>query len=466
MRARWLGIGLLVIAALVGVAFFWKRPAPVPESKPAIPAGSPLIDLNRVKSLELIKDAGRVKFEKDEQDRWLITEPEKDMPDPLYFGGMTDVLSQLTRQTMVGSPDRKLLPQYGLEPAYATLVFEFKEGSPKKVLRVGRPNPAMSALYAWYEDEPEVFLIQPKIRMFLSYSFGEFRYRRLIGIEDEGATDFKVVVSDPELRKVLGVPETRELARLTAASGPAWILLDPNGNKTDNGQVESILSWMQKNSVADKVISITPKEIKAWGFDPPQAYFEISYPGRVEKVLVGNPQNGLIPLLQPGRMRVLGYAGNRILNYLGSDFKTHQLLAGDDQMKLDRIELSYPDGKTFTLIKLNPNSWAIDGDPKKRFNALKITWLTEPFVMMEYQNYIRERPVAWGKYGLEPPRLKLKFFSGKDLMVEVWIGNWDSSAGENYIYIPARDLLSWYARDLMQGIPPGADAFLAGESKP
>jgi len=293
----------------------------------------------------------------------------------------------------------------------------------------------------------------------------ELRYRRLIRIKAGDAQEFKIIISDSELRKELGVPETRNLIKQTTAYGPSWFLMDTTGSKDDGGQTEEILRWMELGAISDRVFDITPDQLKKWGLDPPSAYFEIVFPYQTEKILIGKEKEGWIYLFQEKRWVLLGYKKDEILDFLGRDFQVHKLMTDNDVIKFNQIELGYPDGKIFKLIKLDSNFWSIGGEQKNKFQAEKIVWLIEPFITTDYRKIIRERPIPLEKYGLKNPRIKLKYYSGQDLILEIWVGKWDKKQVKCYVYVPNKNILSWYTLDLMEGIPPDASAFLAGEKK-
>jgi len=464
MRRWWgIGLGLAVIAILVYFAFFRGRSEKIPAAKIGSAENSPVIDLDPVKAFELINSKGNVRFVKDEQGRWWIEEPGKDFPDPLFFGGMMEVLAELTRKRIVTRADPKILPQYGLDPPTATLIFEFQDTRKKKTLRIGKVNPAVNALYAWYQDEPEVFLLQPKIRMFVVKGFNELRFQKLMRIKSDQAQELKIVVLDPELRKELAAPEVRTLVKQDTSSGPAWLLLDSGGSRNDGGQTANLLVWMERGSFASRILDLGEEELKAWGLAPPRAYFEITFPDRNEKILVGKEKAGLIYLMQENQLKLLGYQKEFLLELLGRDFKIHQLITQADLAQFDRMEVGYPEGKSYQLVKLDQNFWTLGGDAGKKFPARKTAWLYEPFLFQEYPGAIRERPINFENYGLQNPAAKLKFYSGPELRLEIWIGKWESRKAKCYVYVPAQDLLVWYNLNLNERIPPEADAFLAGE---
>jgi|GEM_PF-1461982 len=463
---RWLpvGIGLIVIGILLGLIFFGNRFRSRTEgAKSGYAPNSPVIDMEKVRAFELSNSKGKIKFARDEQGSWEISEPERDVPDPLFFGGMTDVLSQLTRIREVTAAERNNLAPYGLDIPVATLTFEFKDSSERKILRIGKPNPEMGALYAWYEDEPDIFLIQPKIRMFVVMGFSELRFRRLGNIKADEAQELTIVVQDPELRERLDVPETRHLVKQVGSFGPTWLLVGEKESKPDNGQTDTILRWMETTSIAEQVISVKSSELKKYGLNPGRAYFEITFPDRKEKIQVGKEDDKLIYLKQEFRDAVLAYQKGQILKFIGSDFKVHRLLTVDDANRLNQIEVTYPGGKSFRLKKLNSKFWTVDGSEDKKFEAYKVSWVSDHFFNDEYQGYIRENPIDWEKYGLKNPRVMLKFLSGDVVLLELSVGKWDAREGKCYVYVRSQDFLTWYGLDLMKGMPPDESVFLRGQ---
>ena len=176
---------------------------------------------------------------------------------------------------------------------------------------------------------------------------------------------------------------------------------------------------------------------------------------------MGNERDGLIYLMQEKRFKLLGFQKPPILEILGSDFRTHKLLLENDLVKMDQIEISFADGRDFKLVKQDQGFWAVGGDREKKFEARKTYWVTEPFVISDYLGYLTERPINFERYGLQPPRAKLRFYSGGQLFLEVWVGNWEAGKAKCYAYLPGPDQLIWFNFDLAGKIPPDPGVFLS-----
>ena len=238
---KWFGLGLslIIVGILVWLAFFWRRPEQSPEPQTSSASPYQLIELSEVQAFILENEYGSIKFSKNEYGIWEITEPIKSMTDPLFFGGMIDVLSQTQKGRIVARAGEENLDKYGLEKPYAKFIFELISGE-KKHLRIGNPNPTMSYLYAWYEEKPEIFLIHPRIRMFLNHPLSWYRFRRLVGVNSSQVSELKIIVSDPDLRKKLAVPEVRHLLCEVTENKIKWYLLDVINNSHFNRFCDSI----------------------------------------------------------------------------------------------------------------------------------------------------------------------------------------------------------------------------------
>jgi hypothetical protein len=237
-------------------------------------------------------------------------------------------------------------------------------------------------------------------------------------------------------------------------------LLSPPGKRTDTSQLENILNWMENSSIAERVLTVKQSELSQWGMNPPRAYFELVFPDRTEKILVGKERDGLIYIYQPQRKAVLGYKKENIVEILKSDFEIHKLLFEDEPPRFSKIEIIYPGEKTISLVKLDNYYWAVNGIPEKKFRMEKISWVISPFVSWHYVDYINDKPYDLKSYGLQKPRAKLRYYSGDNLYKEFWVGDWDFKQKRCYVYVPVDNIVVFYSQDIMTQIPRDAGVFL------
>lgn len=464
---KWLGLllSLIVVGVLVWLAFFWRRPEskPQPEQTTSTPLSYQLIDLSRVKSFLLENDYGSIKFSKNEYGIWGIVEPVKSMTDPLFFGGMIDVLSQTQKGRVVATAEEESLDKYGLENPYARFTFELDSGE-KKHLRIGRPNPTMSYLYAWYEESPEIFLIHPRIRMFLNHPLTWYRFRRLIGINSSQVSELKITVFDPELRKKLAVPKVRHLLCEVTENKIKWYLLEPVKEEAESGAVSNFLGWLEKVSIAEEVQDISPEQEKEWGLASPRAEIEILYPDRVQKVLIGAEKNNLIYLYQPEQHKILGYPLEQIYQLLGTEFRQRTLFPWEEREQVDEVEIIFPRRNyQYRLVKINDKEWEVKDQPEKKFHKKRTRWVFRALYRTKIDGYINQRPIDFKKYGLQIPKIKIKYYKKGEILREFWIGDWDAKKYKCYVYDPNKDLLVWYSENIGEWFPPDEKYFLIKE---
>jgi len=462
---KWFGLGLslIIVGILVWLAFFWRRAEQSPEPQTSSASPYQLIDLSEVQAFILENEYGSIKFSRNEYNIWEITEPIKSMTDPLFFGGMIDVLSQTQKGRIVARAEEENLDKYGLEKPYAKFIFELISGE-KKHLRIGNPNPTMSYLYAWYEEKPEIFLIHPRIRMFLNHPLSWYRFRRLVGVNSSQVSELKIIVSDPDLRKKLAVPEIRHLLCEVTENKIKWYLLEPVKEEAESGAVSNFLSWLEKISIAEDVRDISPEEKKEWGLAPPKAVIEIYYPEREQRILVGAKKNNLIYLYQPERGQVLGYPQEQIYQLLSTEFRKRTLFPWEEREQVDEVRISFPQRNyEYHLIKLNDEEWAIDGDPSRKFPRKHARWVFRALYRKQIDGYINQRPIDFKKYGLQIPVVKVKYYKKGEIAREFWIGKWDAREYKCYVYDPTKDLLVWYSENIGEWFPPDESYFLIKE---
>jgi len=461
---RWLkfGLGLALVVLLVWLAFFWKRPKTVSEQKNVPVAGDRVSPLDSIQSIELSNQKSKVKFAKNEDGGWIIVEPQMAMVDPTFGGAFLDVLSELQIVRTLEKIEPEKLAEYGLNPSFAVLKFEFLDHK-VRALHIGNPNPTRSGLYAYYEDEPYLFLVHPRIRMFLDKAPDFFRYRRLMGIQYEQISEVKIVVDDAKLREMLGVPNKRYLIRQKTQEGPVWLMLEPIQETLDVRPVSQFLGWFRPQSaIAEKVMDINEEDLAKWELEPPRAYFEFKFPDRTEIIKVGKEKDGYIYLLQIQRNEILGYDRNTILKLLSKDFRSPYLMQGEERFGFDRVEVNFPasQNKGYTVVKLDDEFWAIDGHLDKKFPRKRIAWLAQGFVSQQIMGYIDQRPVEFKKYNLQVPRLKIRYYSGGKLEREFWVGEMVQAEKRYYVYDAVNDNLVWYKNNVAKFIPPEEKYFL------
>jgi len=463
-------LGLAIIAALVYLAFFWQRKpdlAKKPGSTvPTVPQLPQMVEVPKLKSLKISNALGHIKFAKDENGKWEIMEPEKDLPENIFFNTFLDELNKLGPARQIPPEEQEPLAQYGLDKPLQTLKLEY-DGGRQKVLKIGKDNPTGDYLYAFFEGEPDVLLVSSKMRMFLENNWNYFRFRRLVGISREQIQELRVVVLDPQLRKQLEVPEMRRLMLQTTSRGRAWIYLEPYQGQAENMAVGNLVGWMEKGSLAEDIRDTKKEDLPDWQLKPPRAYLEMVYPDRSEKVLVGKELEGKIYLYQDKRPAVLGYDKNIILELLGRDFRTRKLVRKPETLVLVKVEVDFPGSPNtpYNIARLDDEHWAVDGNPEKKFPKARLAWLTNNFTDKELEGYIDERPIP-AKFGLQKPRVDLKFYTSAGLEHEIQIGGWDRQMKKCYVYSPEKDMLVWYEEDVAEWIPPSADKFLLNIKEP
>ena len=202
---KWIGIAisLILVLGLAWMAFYWKRPGPVKNNPRSAPMDQPqmMLDFSVIKSMEIINAKGKVKFERDENGKWWVVEPKKDMAAMFFLGAFLDELSKVSPKGWIPKSDQEPLARYGLDPPSATLQFGYKDGK-TKALRIGNLNPSGEALYAFFEDDSDVYLVSTRLRMFSQNDPDFYRLRSLMGVTREGIREFIAVVQDPNCGRI------------------------------------------------------------------------------------------------------------------------------------------------------------------------------------------------------------------------------------------------------------------------
>jgi hypothetical protein len=469
---KWISmaLGLAVIAVLAYLAFAWQR-KPEPSQKTGssastIPRLPKMVELDRLKSLKIQNELGIIKFAKGEDGSWKIVEPGKDLPERIFFNSFIDELDKLGPVVQIPPEEQEAMSQYGLEKPLQSLSLEYDDGR-SKVLKIGKDNPTGDYMYTLFEGEPDVLLVRSRLRMFLQNDWSYYRFRRLSDISREQIKELRVVVLDPQLREQLEVPEMRHLMLQTTSVGRAWVYLEPYYGPAESQAVGNLIGWMEKASLAADLKEIKKEELSAWQLEPPRAYLEMVYPDRSEKVMVGRELSGKIYLYQDKRPVILGYDKNTILELLARELRPHKLLRKPEMKILTKVEVDFPGSSNapYNIARLDQEHWAVNRDPAKKFPKVRLSWLTLNFTERELDGYVGERPIP-PRFGLQKPRVDLKFYSNAGLEYEIQIGAWDQKLRRCYVYYPQKDLLVYYGEDVAEWIPPDADKFLLNIKQP
>ena len=149
-------LGLVaVLLVLAGAVYFV-------ESKPATPTpatgGKTLLSFlpADVTRLEAVGDGKAVVVVRDEDDRWLLKEPEEAKGDHTRVDGLVSRLGTLAATRTIGAADS--LAEFGLDRPKVEARVALRSGQAPTLL-VGDQSPDKTAYYAKLSDEPAVYLI-------------------------------------------------------------------------------------------------------------------------------------------------------------------------------------------------------------------------------------------------------------------------------------------------------------------
>jgi len=460
----YLGSGLAVLAVLTYFAFFWRRAPIEPRNQgstvPFADEGPPqMVETDKLKSFELINKEGRMKFARNEEGIWYISEPAKDNVQGVFFRALMVELGKMGVAGIIPKSEQEPLAQYGLEPALYTLNLEYDDGR-NRTLKVGKENPNGDYVYTRFEGEEQVMMAPDSIRLFLARGLDFYRHRQLLNIEQAEIVELRIKVLDPALRAQLKTPELKRIALQKTKDGKRWVYLEPFQGAVDPEAISLAVGTLE-TGMGDQIRDIAPRDLSAWGLNPPRAYLEIVYPDRVEKVLVGKEQGDLIWLYQDVREAVIGFSREQVLQILGNDYRIKILMWPEEPRGFNKIEVSFPEAEKpgYSLESADGPRWRVSGREHEQFRKGARNWLTRNFTDRRFVGYLDQRPVP-AEFGLKTPRINLKFYSSAGLMHEFQIGKWDKQQSRCYVYDAAKDMLVWYAEDLAEWVPPDGDSFL------
>lgn len=229
MPVRGLLAALVVLAALVGAAYWSERNKAAEDAKQASGGESKLVSVKEddVRKVEIRRaNAPAVVLERDKSNQWQMAAPETWRVDQDAANGIATAYSGLTYDRVVEEKAADL-SSYGLQTPGVEVAVTTKDGKSRKLL-IGEETPTGSGVFAKFADQARVFTLLTGTKTSLDKTAQDLRDKRLLVFEADK-------LARVELAAKGGVVEFGRNAR------NEWQIVKPKPFRADNGQVEELV---------------------------------------------------------------------------------------------------------------------------------------------------------------------------------------------------------------------------------
>lgn len=235
MKTKGLLIATLVLAGLLATLYWSNHHPPSEQTAKASPNTAPKIltlKQDDISGLDIKKEGGEVRLEKDAAGQWQITGPKTLPADQEAVSSLLSTLSSLDSVRLVDERPADL-KQYGLTKPRSEVAVTEKDKSQKLV--VGDDTPSGNAVFAKLEADPRVFTLSSYTKAALDKSVNDLRDKRLL------TADFDKVSQIEFVNQNGGKRQDFTLAR----SKDTWQILKPKPLRADAERVDELIRTLR-----------------------------------------------------------------------------------------------------------------------------------------------------------------------------------------------------------------------------
>jgi hypothetical protein len=377
---------------------------------------------------------------------WQVTQSPagKFTPDLLGINGVTRVLANLEAQRFAAYGPKVDLGKYGLDkPSISVTVAvegapaaEGKKPEPiKHTLYLGKPvDGTAGERFARLDDQPGVAVLSAPVVTELTRTYLDFVDRTMLMLDAS---------------KVIGVvrkmgSETLELSK----NDEGWQIVKPAVTRGDDDRLHSLLEQLA-NLRASRVAAYPAKDLKDFGLDAPAAEITLRTPGTdgklADRVLkLGKPIEGSkaerYSMVDGGQtVYVLPGALADRLTGTPLTFRNRNLARFADA---DKVVVERGTRKaTFTKVD---GTWKMT-DPieaeAEHADLEEFLFGKDGVAKLQADELVAEKPTDLKPFGLDKPTARWHFYAGDKEVMNLAIGNHESTNVRTYAQLAGNDLV-------------------------
>lgn len=387
-----------------------------------------------VTAVEFIRSNSVVRVERSAA-AWRMREP---VTYPAQATAIEALLSALERmQPRRWMPLREVggleaLKGFGLDSSAATLTLESAQGP--WLLRIGSQTPLGDQFYFQRVGLDGVFTGDGKVFSLIPNSASAWRDRNLVDLRDLSVDRF-------ELRRKTTIEAVRDpVTRL-------WRLVKPLAGRANSDRINGLISTLQMTPVTAFVTDSPFVDLETFGFQSPEAEVLLGVGDRT----VAQLQFGRVATNAPGQMFVRRLSHTNIvlvptpisalLQAPLAEFRDRRLLASD----LDVTRIEFQSGTNQAMAERKGTNWTVVQPGPYEADPVEVGYLLGGLSALRIRDFPSAGVADYGRYGLNPPALQVRLFSGTNSPLEL---QFSAPTGGDTVYArrgdePAVYDLSW-----------------------
>ena len=235
MKTRGLLIATVVLAALLATLYWSNHHPPSEETATASLSTTPKIltlKQDDIARLDIKKDSGEVRLEKNDAGQWQITVPKPWTADQDAVSSVLSTISSLNSERLVEEKPTDL-GQYGLTKPKLEITVTEKDNSQK--LLIGDDTPSGSAVFAKLEADPRVFTLASYNRTALDKNANDLRDKRLLSTDFDKVSQIEFVNQNGSQRQEFTLARNKD----------AWQIIKPKSFRADAAHVEDLIRTLR-----------------------------------------------------------------------------------------------------------------------------------------------------------------------------------------------------------------------------
>jgi Domain of unknown function (DUF4340) len=235
MKTRELLIATLVLAALLAT-LYWSNHHPPSEETAKASLNTPpkILTLTQddIMRLDIKKDGGEVRLEKNGAGQWQITAPKPLAADQDAVSSVLSTISSLNSERLVDEKPADV-GQYGLAKPKLEIAITEKDKSQK--LLIGDDTPSGNAVFAKLEADPRVFTLASYNRAALDKNASDLRDKRLLSADFDKLSQIELVNQNGSARQDFTLARNKD----------AWQIIKPKFFRADTARVDDLVRTLR-----------------------------------------------------------------------------------------------------------------------------------------------------------------------------------------------------------------------------
>lgn len=237
-----------------------------------------------------------------------------------------------------------------------------------------------------------------------------------------------------------------------------WLLLKPLISYGDQKAIEEMLKHTVNANIDGVLFDETaPDKLKEMGLDP--AYISITLrtsSGAIASLSLGDrgpTQNVAFATLEGDKRLLRVHADVRAeIDRETYDLRDKTVIAIDPE-KLRKVEIVWKEGNSINIHHSTENRWDAEGLPYGRTDLTKLLGSLYAIKEAKAKAFVDESPRDLSLYGLDSPRLKIRFIDSNNILQTLLVGSKDKKRRGFYALRGGEDNVILLEEDFLDHIP-------------